>query len=72
MVGRTLIDTFEEVAPGRGEDMLLEYRAFQATCHDDMVKLIPGTREALEKLRASGLRLGVVRRSSVISALENI
>jgi pyrophosphatase PpaX len=72
IIGRTLIDSFEEMAPGRGEEMLVEYRAFQATCHDDMVKLVPGTRDTLEKLKASGLLLGVVTSKGIVTATNGL
>src|SRR5215212_12129284 len=45
-LGRALLECFEEVAPGRGEEMREVYRAHQKTTHDTMVTLFPGTREA--------------------------
>lgn len=42
-------------------DELVEvYREYNAAIHDDMVRLFPGTREALAALREAGFPLGVV------------
>jgi len=59
-LGRALLECFEEIAPGRGEEMREVYRAHQKETHDTMVTLFPGTREALDRLRDAGLTLGVV------------
>src|SRR5437868_3439793 len=58
MVGRTLFDSFEAVAPGRSEEMFATYRAYQTVTHDTMIKLVPQTKETLDRLKACGLRLG--------------
>ena len=45
----------------RDSDELVEvYREYNAAIHDDMVRLFPGTREALAALREAGFPLGVV------------
>ena len=41
-------------------ELVEEYRAYNAAIHDDMVRLFPGTHEALEALREAGFPLGVV------------
>lgn len=72
MVGRTLFDSFEEVAPGRSAEMFAIYRAHQSITHDAMITLIPGTREALERLKASGLTLGVVTSKGIPAATSGL
>lgn len=72
MVGRTLVDSFEEVAPGRSEEMYAIYRAYQVVTHDEMIKLIPGTRETLEQLKSSGLALGVVTSKGIPAATAGL
>src|SRR5215210_4737064 len=41
-LGRTLFDCFEELAPGRSEELLTAYRSYQAITHDTAITLIPG------------------------------
>ncbi len=71
-LGRALLECFEEIAPGRGEEMREVYRAHQKGTHDSMVTLIPGTREMLEKLRGAGLTLGVVTSKGLPVATEGL
>ncbi len=72
MVGRTLFDSFEAVAPGRSEGMFAIYRAYQVVTHDDMVTLVPGTKEVLEQLKATGLLLGVVTSKGIPAATTGL
>jgi pyrophosphatase PpaX len=71
-LGRALLECFEEVAPGRGEELCVAYRAYQQTTHDTMITLVPGTRETLERLKAAGLRLGVVTSKGLVVAMEGL
>ncbi|HYO49030.1 MAG TPA: HAD-IA family hydrolase, partial [Chloroflexia bacterium] len=71
-LGRALLECFEEVAPGRSEELRAAYRAYQQTTHDTMVTLVPGTREMLERLRDAGLRLGVVTSKGLVVAMEGL
>lgn len=67
-VGRMLLETLEEYAPGRGEELLAVYRAYQVEMHDKSVTLVTGTRETLESLKGAGLLLGVVTSKGVPAA----
>lgn len=71
-LGRTLMDAFEEVAPGRVDELLTAYRAYQKTTHDTTVKLIPGVRETLARLQSLGLNLGVVTSKGIPVATEGL
>jgi pyrophosphatase PpaX len=67
-VGRLLLETLEEYAPGQGEELLAAYRAYQVDSHDSAVTLVSGTRETLEGLKQAGLLLAVVTSKGVPAA----
>lgn len=67
-VGRTLVDAFEAIAPGRSEELLVAYRVRQVATHDTDVTLVPGTLETLEALRAAGLKVGMVTSKGIAVA----
>lgn len=71
-LGRALLECFEEIAPGRGEEMRDVYRAHQVQTHDTMVTLFPGTHETLERLRDAGFELGVVTSKGLPVATEGL
>jgi pyrophosphatase PpaX len=71
-LGRTLMDAFEEVAPGRVEELLHAYRARQRETHDHTVKLMPGVRDTLTRLKRAGLLLGVVTAKGLPVATEGL
>lgn len=71
-VGRALVEAFEDLAPGRSAELRQVYRAYQKQSHDSMVTLATGAREALEALKALGLRLGVVTSKGIEVALEGL
>jgi pyrophosphatase PpaX len=59
-IGRHLIACFEEIAPGRGEELYQVYRDYEYGAHDERIKVVPGTRETLDGLKALGVPVGVV------------
>lgn len=71
-VGRSLPESFEEIAPGRSGEMREVYRAYQKTTHDLMVTLVSGTHETLDTLRARGYRLGLVTSKGIVVATEGL
>ncbi len=71
-LGRALLETFEEVAPGRSLEMREVYRAYQKATHDSDVTLVAGTHETLSKLRSSGYKLGVVTSKGIVVASEGL
>jgi pyrophosphatase PpaX len=71
-LGRTLVDAFEEIAPGRSAELYATYRARQVQMHDLEVRLVPGTFEALEALRGLGFALGVVTSKRLPIAMQGL
>jgi pyrophosphatase PpaX len=71
-LGRALLECFEEIAPGRSLEMREVYRAYQKSTHDSDVTLVAGTHGALQRLRSSGFRLGVVTSKGIVVATEGL
>ncbi|MDQ3704895.1 MAG: HAD-IA family hydrolase [Chloroflexota bacterium] len=59
-IGRSLQACFEEMAPGRSDELYGIYTTYERDRHDANVQLIMGTREVLDTLLAQGYKLGVV------------
>lgn len=71
-LGRALLECFEEIAPGRSLEMREVYRAYQKSTHDTAVTAVPGTHETLQRLRSSGIVLGVVTSKGITVATEGL
>ncbi len=71
-LGRTLFDAFEEVAPGRSDELYGVYKAYQHTTHDTTITLVPGAKETLTQLREAGLRLGVATSKGIPAATRGL
>ncbi|MFL5733155.1 MAG: HAD-IA family hydrolase [Chloroflexia bacterium] len=71
-LGRALLECFEEIAPGRSQEMRAVYRDYQVQTHDTTVTLVKGTRGALDRLKAAGMRLGVVTSKGITVATEGL
>lgn len=71
-LGRALLECFEEIAPGRSQEMREVYREFQKSTHDHTVTLVDGTKETLSGLREMGLSLGVVTSKGIVAASEGL
>lgn len=59
-VGQPLRTQFEDLAPGRADELVRVYREFNWQHHDTMATAYAGTRSMLETLAARGVRMGVV------------
>lgn len=59
-IGLPLREVAEQYAPGRVEEFLEQYAAFQSTKHKEYTKLYPGTLETLKLIKMKGFRTGVV------------
>jgi len=66
-LGRTLHDAFEEIAPGRSDELYAEYKAYQNTTHDTAITLVPGTKETLARLKEAGLLVGLVTSKGILT-----
>ncbi|MEO5953681.1 MAG: HAD-IIIA family hydrolase [Chloroflexia bacterium] len=71
-LGRTLYDAFEEIAPGRSEELYQVYRAHQIVTHDTAVTLVDGAKETLTALKEAGLLLGVVTAKKLVTAMRGL
>jgi pyrophosphatase PpaX len=68
IIGRSLIGVLEEVAPGRGPELLTTYRAFCFEHHDSRVTLYDGAAAMLDSVKQAGCRVGLVTSKSRASA----
>ncbi len=71
-IGPTLKDTFNTIDIDRSEEMLHDYREFNFTKHDDMMKEFPGVNEGLAALKNTGVRMGIVTSKIHYSAEKSI
>lgn len=72
-IGPSLTETFTDIAPNEAEELIKEYREWNAIHHDELVKEYEGVVEALEKLKEMGLRLVIVstkRRDTIARGLK--
>jgi pyrophosphatase PpaX len=59
-VGQPLRTQFEDLAPGRADELTRVYREFNRAHHDELARSYPGTVEALQAIAAHGIPMGVV------------
>jgi len=59
-IGRPLLATLEDSAPGRGSALFATYSAYHDVHHDDLLRPFPRALDAVRSLHARGLPLGVV------------
>jgi pyrophosphatase PpaX len=71
-LGRALMECFEEIAPGRSDEMRAVYREHQRATHDDMVTLVAGTRETLGSLKSAGVKVAIATSKSLAVANEGL
>jgi pyrophosphatase PpaX len=71
-LGRVLYDAFEEIAPGRSQELYDVYKAYQNEVHDTSVTLVPGTKKTLAQLKESGLLLGVATSKGLPTAMRGL
>ncbi|MED4204548.1 pyrophosphatase PpaX [Neobacillus mesonae] len=59
-MGPTLHEAFGSVDPERVEEMVAEYRAFNLSQHDVLVREFPGVYETIKTLKEKGYKLAIV------------
>jgi len=59
-VGQPLRTQFEDLAPGRADELTRAYREFNQAHHDELAKSYPGTVEVLQAIADRGVPMGVV------------
>lgn len=67
-IGRLLADVCEELAPGRGRDLLETYRAWNLAHHDEYVSVYPGVMAMLQAVGERGVPMGIVSSKARIAA----
>lgn len=68
VIGRSLLELFQELSPERWEEMVAFYRADYAALADEWVTLYPGIAELFAELAKRKVRLGVVTSKGLDSA----
>ncbi|MGX1402070.1 pyrophosphatase PpaX [Bradyrhizobium japonicum] len=71
-MGPTLHEAFGSIDPDRVEEMIVEYRDFNISNHDALVKEFPGVYETLEKLHEKGFKLGIVTTKRLDVAMKGV
>jgi pyrophosphatase PpaX len=59
-VGQPLRTQFEDLAPGRADELTKVYREFNQAHHDQLAKAYPGTPEVLQTIADHGVPMGIV------------
>ncbi len=70
--GRPLREAFTHMAPGREDELIATYRAFNQEQHDRLTRSYPTVGETVHELKQSGYRLGVVTSKYSASALRGL
>jgi pyrophosphatase PpaX len=68
VIGLSLINELERIAPGKGQEMLQTYRTFLVQNHDDLIGEYEGVTEMLDRLAEHRLPLAIVTAKARISA----
>lgn len=71
-VGQPLRTQFEDLVPGRAEELVRVYREFNSVHHDDLVREYAGTAEVLRAIAARGVPMGVVTSKGTEGALKGL
>jgi pyrophosphatase PpaX len=71
-LGRMLLEAFEDLAPGRSQELYEVYKAYENELHDTRVTLVPGTKETLARLKDGGLLLGVATSKGIQAATRGL
>lgn len=70
--GRPLREAFTHMAPGREDDLITTYRAFNLEQHDRLTRAYPTVSDTVQQLKQSGYKLGVVTSKFSASALRGL
>lgn len=70
--GEPLKNSMLRFAPELADDLMVTYRRFNEDHHDAMIRPFPGVKETLEKLKAMGLRLGIVTSKQEKTARQSL
>ena len=71
--GKPLTEVFQEMAPEKADELLAEYQNYQQSVdHSQYIKLCPNVREALDRLKAMGLKIALVTSKRTLGAHQNL
>lgn len=59
-IGPSLVDTFENLAPGESEVLIKKYRAWNEAHHDELITEYPNVVPVLTELKEMGIKLAIV------------
>ena len=71
-VGQPLRTQFEDLAPGRADELTRVYREFNQAHHDELAQSYPGTVEVLRTIAARGIPMGVVTSKGTEGAFRGL
>ncbi|MCM3567441.1 pyrophosphatase PpaX [Neobacillus mesonae] len=71
-MGPTLDEAFGSIDPDRVEELVKDYRAYNLSEHDNLVKEFPGVYETVKTLKEKGYKLGVVTTKRFDTALRGL
>jgi pyrophosphatase PpaX len=71
-VGQPLRTQFEDLVPGRADELVRVYREFNSAHHDEMVKAYPGTVRVLRQIARHRIPMGVVTSKGTEAALRGL
>lgn len=72
LIGRSLFDLFEEMAPGRSQELVASYRVYMHSVHDEMIRGFDGVDAMLDALAERGMPIGIVTSKSLASATPSL
>lgn len=70
--GKPLRAALEYLGPGREEEMIHTYRAYNLQHHDELAKIFSGVVETIQALYNAGVALGIVTSKTRVTALRGL
>jgi pyrophosphatase PpaX len=71
-VGQPLRTQFEDLVPGRADELVRVYREFNQALHDELIRDYPGTPDVLRGLASRGIPMGVVTSKGTEGAMRDL
>ena len=71
-VGQPLRTQFEDLVPGRADELVRVYREFNSVHHDDLVREYAGTADVLREIASRGIPMGVVTSKGTEGAMRGL
>lgn len=71
-VGQPLRTQFEDLVPGRADELVRVYREYNQALHDELIRDYPGTPDVLRGLASRGIPMGVVTSKGTEGAMRDL